>query len=83
MCGIFSGVYASDFMSGINRGELCVTRWLNADNVRLFFNIVPEAVIYMAERDIVSVAKSTVFNHKLDGLCLRPLPLARQQTPHS
>ncbi|MGI6251442.1 MAG: BtpA/SgcQ family protein [Anaerolineaceae bacterium] len=72
---IFSGVYASDFgVWNTNCGETVRHKMaVNADNVRLFFNIVPEAAVYMAERDIVSVAKSTVFNHKPDGLCVSGL----------
>jgi uncharacterized protein len=41
--------------------------------VRLLFNIVPEAAAYLAERGIPSISKSTVFNHRPDGLCVSGL----------
>ena len=38
-----------------------------------FFNILPEAAAYLADRDIVSVARSTVFNTAPDALCVSGL----------
>jgi len=41
--------------------------------VKLLFNIVPEAARYLADRDIVDIARSTVFNNRPDGLCVSGL----------
>ena len=72
---IFSGVYASDFgLWNTNTGEIVRhQRAISASNVKLLFNIVPEAAVYLQERDIVAVAKSTVFNHRPDALCVSGL----------
>lgn len=72
---IFSGVYASDFgLWNTNFGKVVRHQHrLGADNVRLLFNIVPESAAYLAGRDIPSIAKSTVFNHRPDGLCVSGL----------
>ena len=48
-------------------------RYIGAENVKLLFNIVPEAAAYLGERDIVSIAKSTVFNNRPDALCVSGL----------
>lgn len=72
---IFTGVYASDFgLWNTNVGETVRHQYrLGAKNVKLLFNIVPEAAQYLAERDIESIAKSTVFNNKPDALCVSGL----------
>ena len=72
---IFSGVYASDFgLWNPNAGEIIRHQHaIGAENVKLLFNIVPEAAKYLADRDIVEIAKSTVFNHLPDGLCISGL----------
>ena len=72
---IFSGVYASDFgLWDTNCGAVIRHQHaIGAENVRLFFNIVPEAAVYLANRDIVSIARSTVFNAKPDALCISGL----------
>jgi hypothetical protein len=72
---IFSGVYASDFgMWNTNVGATARHRVaVSGEDVRLLFNIVPEAAAYLASRDIGSVAKSTVFNCRPDGLCVSGL----------
>jgi membrane complex biogenesis BtpA family protein len=41
--------------------------------VRLFFNIVPESAVYIAERHVVDIAKSTVFVAQPDALCVSGL----------
>ena len=51
-------------------GKLCEGG--GADGM-LLFNIVPEAAKYLGERDIVQIAKSTVFNCKADALCVSGL----------
>lgn len=78
---IFTGVYASDF--GIWNTNCGATvrhqHAIGAENVRLLFNIVPEAAQYMGDRDIVDIAKSTVFNARPDALCVSGL-IAGAQT---
>ena len=72
---IFTGAYASDFgVWNTNVGESIRHKHkIGADNVKLLFNIVPEAAKYMADRDIESIAKSTVFNNRPDALCVSGL----------
>jgi len=72
---IFSGVYASDFgLWNTNCGAAIRHQHaLGAENVKLLFNIVPEAARYLAPRDIGEIAKSTVFNHLPDALCVSGL----------
>jgi len=72
---IFTGVYASDFgLWNTNCGEVVRHQHaIGAQNVRLLFNIMPEAAAYLANRDIVAVARSTVFNAKPDGVCISGL----------
>lgn len=72
---VFSGVYASDFgLWNPNPGAVIRhQRAISAQHVKLLFNIVPEAAQYLAQRDIVDIAKSTVFNHRPDALCVSGL----------
>jgi uncharacterized protein len=72
---IFSGVYASDFgLWNTNTGDIVRhQRAISAEDVRLLFNIVPEAARYLGDRDIVDIARSTVFNHRPDALCVSGL----------
>lgn len=69
---IFTGVYASDFgLWNTNCGEVVRhQREIGAGNVKLLFNIVPEAAKYLADREIESIAKTTVFNCRPDALCV-------------
>ena len=46
---------------------------IGAEKIKLLFNIVPEAAKYLADRDIVDIAKSTVFNTRPDALCVSGL----------
>ena len=81
---IFTGVYASDF--GLwNTDCGAVVRHqhaIGAQDVKLLFNIIPEAAQYLADRDMVDVAKSTVFNNKPDALCVSGLTAGRQADTH-
>ena len=72
---IFTGVYASDFgLWNTNVGKTIRHQHkIGAQDVKLLFNIVPEAAKYVADRDIESVAKSTVFNNRPDALCVSGL----------
>ena len=72
---IFTGVYASDFgLWNTNIGKTIRHQHkVGAGDVKLLFNIVPEAAKYVADRDIESIAKSTVFNNRPDALCVSGL----------
>lgn len=72
---IISGVYASDFgLWNTNAGETARHRQrIGAKNVRMLYNIVPEAAKYLADRDIADIARSTEFNHAPDALCVSGL----------
>ena len=72
---IFSGVYASDFgLWNTNAGEVVRHQHaIHAGHVKLLFNIVPEAAVYLGHREIADVARSTVFNARPDGLCVSGL----------
>jgi membrane complex biogenesis BtpA family protein len=78
---IFSGVYASDFgLWNPDCGEIIRHQHaIGAQDVKLLFNIVPEAAKYLAERDIADIARSTVFNHRPDAICVSGL-MAGSQT---
>lgn len=72
---IFTGLYASDFgLWNTNCGEAARhRRRLHGEHVRLLFNIVPEAAVYLGDRDIAAIAASTVFNTQPDALCVSGL----------
>lgn len=72
---IISGVYASDFgIWDTNAGETARHRHhIGADDIKMLYNIVPEAAVYLAPRDIASIAKTTEFNCKPDALCVSGL----------
>lgn len=72
---IFTGVYASDFgLWNTNCGEVVRHQHeIGAENVKLLFNIVPEAAAYLADRDLKQIARSTVFNCRPDALCVSGL----------
>jgi membrane complex biogenesis BtpA family protein len=72
---IFTGVYASDFgLWNTNAGEVIRHRMhIGGEHVRMLFNIVPEAASYLGNRNIVDIAKSTVFNNQPDALCVSGL----------
>lgn len=72
---IMSGVYASDFgLWNTNPGEIARHKMkLGLKNLKLLYNIVPEAAKYLVDRDISDIAKSTAFNHKPDVLCVSGL----------
>lgn len=72
---IMSGVYASDFgLWNTNVGATVRHKFeVGADNLRLLFNIVPEAAKYLGGRDIRDIAKSTEFNNRPDAFCVSGL----------
>jgi len=77
---IFTGVYASDFgLWNTNCGKVIRHQHaIHGENVKLLFNILPEAAKYVAERDIAEVARSTVFNNNPDGLCVSGLTAGQE-----
>lgn len=72
---VFTGVYASDFgLWNTNCGEIIRHQYeIHGQDVKLFFNILPEASSYLSNRNIVDIAKSTAFNTKPDGICVSGL----------
>jgi membrane complex biogenesis BtpA family protein len=69
---IFTGAYASDFgVWNTNCGAAVRHQHaIGADDVRLLFNIYPEAAMYLAERSLSDIAKTTLFNTLPDGICV-------------
>ncbi|NLV59009.1 MAG: BtpA/SgcQ family protein [Clostridiales bacterium] len=69
---IMSGVYASDFgLWNTHCGEVARHRSrLGLENVKLMYNIVPEAARYLGDRDVADIAKSTVFNCRPEIICV-------------
>jgi len=72
---IFSGVYASDFgLWNTNCGQVVRHQHaIHAEQVKLLYNIVPEAAVYLGHRAIADIARSTVFNDQPDALCVSGL----------
>jgi len=72
---IFSGIYASDFgLWNTHCGEVVRHQHaIHAEGVKLLFNIVPEAAVYLGHRDVADIARSTVFNLRPDALCVSGL----------
>lgn len=72
---VFTGAYAGDFgLWNTNCGATVRHQHkIGAQNVKLFFNIVPESASYLAPREIGAIAKSTVFNTRPDALCVSGL----------
>ncbi len=69
---IFTGVYASDFgLWDTNVGEVARHRArVGGTDVKLLFNIVPESATYLADRDLESITKTTVFATLPDAICV-------------
>jgi hypothetical protein len=72
---VFTGVYASDFgLWNTNVGETARhRRRIGAAGVRLLFEVVPEAAVYLGGRPIIDQARSTLFNALPDALCVAGL----------
>jgi membrane complex biogenesis BtpA family protein len=72
---IMTGVYASDFgLWNTNAGETVRHKIsVGRRDLKLLFNIVPEAAKYLGNRDIEEIAKTTVFNNHPDALCVSGL----------
>ncbi len=82
---IFTGVYASDFgLWNTNCGEAVRHRdRLRGERIRLLYNIVPEAAVYLGDRQISDIARSTVFNARPDGLCVSGLTAGVETSPEA
>lgn len=69
---IFTGVYASDF--GLWDTNVGATerhrKHVEGSGIRMLYNIVPESSKYLAERDLASITRTTVFTSKPDALCV-------------
>ena len=72
---IFTGVYGSDFgLWNTNCGEVIRHQHkIGAQDIRLLYNIVPEAASYVGHRAVGDIARSTVFNTQPDALCVSGL----------
>ncbi|RYB01553.1 BtpA/SgcQ family protein [Lichenibacterium ramalinae] len=71
---IISGVYASDFgLWNTNVGDTARHRAALAPALRMLYNIVPEAAVYLGNRSPVDIARTTVFNNGPDALCVSGL----------
>jgi membrane complex biogenesis BtpA family protein len=77
---IFTGVYGSDFgIWNTNCGKIIRHQAaIGGENVRLFFNIVPESAAYLGNRDIADIARSTVFNTQPDAICVSGLTAGKE-----
>lgn len=69
---IMSGVYASDYgLWDTDPGAIVRHQMrLGLKDVKLLWNIVPEAAKYLADRPIEQIAKTTVFNNRPDVICV-------------
>lgn len=69
---IMSGVYASDYgLWNTDPGAIVRHQMrLGLKDVKLLWNIVPEAAKYLADRDIEQIAKTTEFNNRPDVICV-------------
>ena len=72
---IITGVYASDFgLWNTNVGATVRHKMaVSGKNIKMLYNIVPEAASYLGGRDIESIAKTTEFNNHPDALCVSGL----------
>jgi len=69
---VFTGAYASDYgIWDTNVGEAVRHKTnLHGTDIKLLFNITPEAAAYMGERNLEDITVTTVFNGSPDGLCV-------------
>ena len=69
---IITGVYASDFgLWNTNVGQTVRHKMaIGAKDVKMLYNIVPEAAKYLAARSIEDIARSTELNNRPDALCV-------------
>ncbi len=72
---VFTGAYAGDLGLWLTNCGAVVRHQhaIGAEDVKLLFNIVPESATYLVKRDVVEIARSTVFNAHPDALCVSGL----------
>lgn len=72
---IITGVYASDFgLWNTNVGETVRHKMaIGGKDIKMLYNIVPEAAKYLADRSIEEIARSTEFNNRPDAICVSGL----------
>ena len=80
---IITGVYASDFgLWNTAVGETIRHKMRLAPDLRMLFNIVPEAASYLGSRSVADIARSTVFNNRPDALCVSGLTAGAETDTH-
>lgn len=69
---VITGTYASDFgLWNTFPGATARHRArMGGKDIKMLYNIVPEAAKYLADRDIAEVARTTEFNNKPDAICV-------------
>lgn len=69
---VFSGVYAGDFglWNTDPAATLSYRRQIDANHVKLFYNITAEFAAPLAPRDLATTARSTVFSSLADAVCV-------------
>jgi len=69
---VITGTYASDFgLWNTNPGATARHRArIGGKDIKMLYNIVPEAAKYLADRDIAEIARTTEFNNKPDAICV-------------
>ena len=72
---IITGVYASDFglWNTIVGQTVRHKMAIGGRDIKMLYNIVPEAAKYLADRSIEDIARSTEFNNRPDALCVSGL----------
>ena len=72
---IISGVYASDFgLWNTNVGATARHKMaVSGKDIKMLYNIVPEAASYLGNREIEDIAKTTEFNNHPDAICVSGL----------
>ncbi len=72
---IITGVYASDFgLWNTNVGATVRHKMaIGGKDIKMLYNIVPEAAKYLADRPIEEIARSTEFNNHPDAICVSGL----------
>lgn len=80
---VFTGVYGSDYgLWDTSVGEsVRHARRVDASEVRLLFNVVPESATYLGGRSLEDLVRSTVFNARPDGLCVSGLTAGAKTDP--
>ena len=72
---IITGVYASDFgLWNTNVGATVRHKMaVSGKDIKMLYNIVPEAASYLGNREIEDIAKTTEFNNNPDAICVSGL----------